>query len=647
MPPREVAGRPAHSGRDEIARHENGHLRVALENTNYVVLLSKIYEISSSSGDAMRRLNSIKTLIDEHNLKKRMETKSTTHKIGPLRPPLSSSDSTSLETFSTEESSIGEISTEESGNYSPSDDDGDKNKGLLASLELNQTIGGTTEKTIPGKEDPVHDSWIEFSLEEELEGIADAPAQDRAAMRVAMHKREKARKKWLLESAAEKRRIAEREGQRLQRTLKSKVSISTAASPAQQPAQQPAQHKDFSARPQVSTTAPAEVHQVLPIPHIGSSSQVQAIAKRAMDEDDDDEEDGENRTRQQSSRWRSSNRPTEAKSPGIINITGSPPRNVDRFGIEFTPTNLGVNQFTQESHRRSVLIQNIPHSFSMHKLLSHVHGGTIVSARLLPETLSLGSGQTGVIVFAKSSEASLCCRTTGDCIRRTPVGKGVKVSLLPMPTYPTRESLAFEESDAGFTMSLQRQTRCLLVGSFPKKYVNELCIELLLDVRHAPMKVQTLEEMWFEGDTLHINFTSIREAVKAYNTVKYFYFGKFSMQARFGADPCSLPMPDKVDALGNIKLASHGCVGLKSLIETVGLAAYSRSHRDEPDNKANSDLRLKPALTPAGFGKEDKSKTAIGLFDDCINGSALASHHGTVGATMPWTDELMKGLELF
>ncbi|EFX00013.1 hypothetical protein CMQ_330 [Grosmannia clavigera kw1407] len=574
MSPSEETRRPANAGWGENRHHENSHLLRA-------GLLSQIYEISRSSVNAKQGLNSIKHLIECHGRKKSVEpvasatSQMTTHHISPLTPPRSTSDDTSAETYSTEASIRDrDDSTEESESRSPCDEDGDTNRGFLASLAEKQAQSSLREDT--------ENLWNEFSLEEELEGIADAPAQDRAVMRAAMHEREKARKKWLQESAAEKRRIAEREGLKLQKAFRNAAFSA--------PPDSPAQHKDCSSAAQVFTTATAAAPQAFPTSS-KSSSEVHVVARKSMVEDDDDDEDGEKRTGQQISRWQSSDKPKEATSPVIISITGSPTRNVDRFGIEFAPENL-ANNFNKENHRRSILIQNIPHSFTRE------HFGHPAS------------------------------------------GKGVSVSLLPMPTYPTPESLAYEGGEAVSPPGLPRQTRCLLIDSFPKKFVNELCIELLLDVRHTPTKIQTLEEMWFEDDTLHINFTSIREAVKAYNTVKYFYFGKFSMNARFGVDPCSLPILEKVDAVGNIKLASHGCVRLKSLIETVGLAAYSRSHRDEHDHSVSNALSHKAEEE----GKHSSKVSALLAGD-----TAAANKPSTMGiaTTMPWTEELMKGLELF
>lgn len=338
----------------------------------------------------------------------------------------------------------------------------------------------------------------------------------------------------------------------------------------------------------------------------------------------------------------SSNKYLEQTSPGIISITGSPPRNVVRFGIEFSPRSHGSENTGVEGHRRSVLIQNIPHSFTMHQLLAHIRGGIVVSAKLLPEMSNLGDGQTAIVIFTRAEEADACCRITGkhfQSMRATENGNEIRLSLLPMPTYPTRESLVFEKGSTEFSLEEQKKTRCLRIDKFPKQYLNKFCIELHLDVRNSPLRMQTLEEVWFKGNTLHMNFTSIREAVKAYKAARYFYYGKFSMQTSFDPDPCAtLMLDDDAFGDGNLKLASDGCDGLKSLMETVGLAAYSRNnHEDFSGDNVTSEMASTSAKE-----EDDIPKDSVQLVDVSLP-TELA---GTVQGTLPWTTELMKGLEL-
>ncbi|KIH90944.1 hypothetical protein SPBR_00236 [Sporothrix brasiliensis 5110] len=445
--------------------------------------------------------------------------------------------------------------------------------------------------------DDADDIWQEFSLEEELEGIADAPAMSRAAMRAVLREKEEATRKRMRESADEKRRIAEREGQLLKKTF---LRPSVPLAPISELPQTQTQVTPSSRANQGADNKTA--HSYLPtsaagLAAIGQDKSTIDGARKApgaapflpdVATDIDDELDEVN------------------LPPGMISVKHASPKNADRFGIVFNPFKLdaetvaGITGSSQgNDNRRSVLIRNIPHDFSMHKLLAHIHGGVVLMARLVPDIMGPRHGQVAMITFKTAQQAADCMAITPDLLARSeeleggPLNPGTRMSikLLPTHTYPSRETIVPADSPNRGLVAVEEKTRCIVVNDFPKQFINDLCTELLLDVRRFPSKMNALEEMWFADDNLHMHFTSVQEAEKAHRIVSIFHFEKYASQVHFVPDPCAAPagsgsMCGLFDSNG-IKLASHGYMGLKSLLESVGLASYSRSHIKPPIAAAN------------------------------------------------------------
>ncbi|ERS95678.1 hypothetical protein HMPREF1624_07752 [Sporothrix schenckii ATCC 58251] len=440
--------------------------------------------------------------------------------------------------------------------------------------------------------DDADEIWQEFSLEEELEGIADAPAMSRAAMRAVLREKEDATRKRMRESADEKRRIAEKEGQLLKKTF---LRPSVPLAPISEVPQTQTQVTPSSRANQGVGNKTA--HSYLPtsaagFAAIGQDKSAIDGARKApgaapflpdVATDIDDELDEVN------------------LPPGMISVKHASPKNADRFGIVFNPFKLdaetvaGITGSSQgNDNRRSVLIRNIPHDFSMHKLLAHIHGGVVIMARLVPDTLGPRHGQVAMITFKTAQQAADCMAITPVLLARSEELEGgpldpalrMSIKLLPTHTYPSRETIVAADSPNRGLVAVEEKTRCIVVKDFPKQFVNDLCTELLLDVRRFPSNMNALEEMWFADENLHMHFTSIREAEKAHRIVSIFHFEKYASQVHFVPDPCAAPVDNGslcglFDSNG-IKLASHGYMGLKSLLESVGLASYSRSHIKPP-----------------------------------------------------------------
>lgn len=292
---------------------------------------------------------------------------------------------------------------------------------------------------------------------------------------------------------------------------------------------------------------------------------------------------------------------------------------MQRFGIVFNPLEIDVKTATnvgvasgKASNLRSLLIQNIPSEYSIHNLLAHVRGGSIVVARLVPDTMKAGYNQVAIITFKTAEEASTGEKLTSALLsyseatgaRFLDSDSKMTVTLLPTPTYPSRELIDLTVIAPGFNLApVEIKTRCIYVIDFPRQYVHELCTELMLTSHQSASKIRTLEEMWFEGDTLRMQFTSMRAAEIAHNIISIFHFRKYSGHVHYGPDPCAEPIVSINDlcAGGTIKVASNGYMGLKSLLESVGLASFSRCH-GKLSAAAVSDRRPPPVgLTKMSF----------------------------------------------
>lgn len=464
--------------------------------------------------------------------------------------------------------------------------------------------------------DTAENIWQEFSLEEELEGIADAPAMSRAALRADLRGKEEANRKRMRESADEKRRIAENEGHILKQTLLRPVDATTDV----EIPRHFEYHKQASSNINVAENKTKGYYAVpIAAPEAGApvashlaNKKTPRLAERARLRrqivDAESEIDGERPMpmfyyQQPFSRrpkWFSNRAMTEMyQSSGMINVEYGSPKNADRFGIVFNPSKLDAEKVAEvtgtrngNDNRRSVLIQNIPPEFSLHKLLAHVRGGDVITARLVPDTMGPGHGQVAMITFKTAEEAANCKEITSGLLAYSEKMEGfppsaetkMAISLLPTPTYPSRETIDSAGSANTGLAAEEEKTRCVVVDNFPKEFIHDLCVELLLGTHGFPSKMNVLEEMWFAGDDLHMQFANIQEADKAHRIASIFHFEKYATQVRFGPDPCAAKIDlNRINFASlfddnGIKLASHGYLGLKPLLETVGLASFSRSH---------------------------------------------------------------------
>ncbi|KAL1895904.1 hypothetical protein Sste5346_005002 [Sporothrix stenoceras] len=558
--------------------------------------------------------------------------------------------------------------------------------------------GGQIANGVVEKNKDSDDIWQEFSLEEELEGIADAPAMSRAAMRAVLREKEEANRKRMRESADEKRRIAEQEGHILKQTFL------RPADPVVMPNVEMSRSFDYAkpdrrngksverntteyhagpATPPEALVPVAAVPVVNPLANEKTPVQTPKLAAPAslrtkiVDVDSDIDE--------------------IYQSSGIINVEYGSPKNADRFGIVFNPSKLGPARVAEvtgtrngDDNRRSVLVQNIPPEFSMHKLLAHVRGGKVVIARLVPDTMGPGQGQVAMITFTTAEEAANCKAITSKLLAHSEKWEGfplsaetkMTISLLPTPTYPSRETIVSAGSAGTELNTAEEKTRCVIVDGFPKGFINDLSMELLLGPQGFPTKNSILEEMWFAGDNLHMQFTNTQEAEKAHRIASIFHFKKYAAHVRFGPDPCA----GKVDSNnfgslfnGNgIKLASHGYMGLKPLLETVGLASFARSHAEVPvlvkTEKRVAPLNFGVLLRTArevtqgqdgaqsqacsqAQGSSDNSNSLIDLsFDAALDYSSSGRSSTAVpnwdvfssrSCRAPWTAHLMTGLDNF
>ncbi|CAK7231372.1 hypothetical protein SCUCBS95973_007889 [Sporothrix curviconia] len=495
-------------------------------------------------------------------------------------------------------------------------------------------------KQIQGKEaEDVDEMWQEFSLEEELEGIADAPAKKREAMRAVFREKEEERRKRIRQSADEKRRIAEHEGYLLKKTFsrpaaqkKLAEGVSAVPDKAKQSDNKVGHsnngnsnsnnstnttstgngNSNFSgnifggntfgrntfggsgrhAKPggRVVRSPPRKPSVTAKVEAPGQRSETVILSPDPEAEDFETDQDD---------------------SSGIISIEIESPKNAARFGVRFDPTKLDAATLAEVAGtgekmggRRSLLIQNIPYEYSLHKLLAHVRGGAIVMARLAPDTMGTGHGQVAMITFKTPEEASTGEKITSALLSRSEANEGqalnstpkISVTLLPTPTYPSRETIVQATPAPGFSLApVEAKTRCIYVTDFPKQYIHDLCTELMFGANRFPSKMHALEEIWFEGDTLHLQFASMQEAEKAHRIISIFHFRKYSGQVHYRPDPCAATVSNMNSLFedGAIKVASHGYMGLKSLLETVGLASFSRSH-DKSSAKAGADRKVAP-----------------------------------------------------
>ncbi|CAK7199318.1 hypothetical protein SEUCBS139899_001995 [Sporothrix eucalyptigena] len=472
--------------------------------------------------------------------------------------------------------------------------------------------------------------WQEFSLEEELEGIADAPAKNREAMRAALREKEEETRKRLRASAEEKRRIAEKEGDLLKKAFSRLPAQMKDTGYSSTLPEKPKEldnnssnnsrgkYSQFTARNFSPSTRKASTQSKVKVPEkkqttdavdftaTPPASSLHAATPVPEPEVEDSDSDADDTN----------------SIPGIINIETESPKNADRFGIVFDPSKLDAATVAEvcgtddwKDNRRSLLIQNIPHEYSMHKLLAHVRGGKVVTARLAPDVKGAGHGLVAMVTFKTSKEAAASEKITSALLARsevnedTPFGSASKISvaLLPTPTYPSRGTADTADDSTRFSLvPMEEKTRCIYVDDFPKQYIHDLCVELMFGVGRFPSKMHALEEMWFNGNTLHLQFASIQEAEKAHRIISIFHFRKYSALVHYGPDPCAAKVTNMDDLFvgGTIKAASHGFMGLKSLLETVGLASFSRSHE-------KASVKVVPTKKTASTGVVKMSFSAL------------------------------------
>ena len=484
----------------------------------------------------------------------------------------------------------------------------------------------------------------EFSLEEELEGIADAPVEQRAAMRKALREKQFALSRQMRESAADKRRIAEKEARHIRETL---LRVGVSVTPSSDPS---ASHPSQPSEPfQTSDNAPA-VQSIPSKPKHASgydsdyTSSKQAkmtlrssvtttttsTAESAQDTDTDShtaaalvlvegsDDDGEPKFRPVNSRRPRPNHATDrSQCSAIISFETEAPKNSSRFGIAFDPSKLDEATTDRISGvagnkdtRRAVLVQGIPPETTVHEFMACIRGGSVLAVKLAPDPTSDGHAQTAMVTFKTAREAHACLELSSCALPRSGPASKLRFRLLPTASYPSTDVIpAYEPGYAGFFLA-EEPTRCLTVDNFPRYFINELCTELYLTTGQPHSKVHVLEEMWFSEDTLHIHFTSIQEAKKAHGIISVLHYGKYRTDVHYSPDPCA-GTHFGVSSGGAVSPASNGCQGLKSLLETTGLVGYAKLYvhkmkrapvaaaaRSAPRSVAQSIFSAAPAAAP-------------------------------------------------
>ena len=203
-----------------------------------------------------------------------------------------------------------------------------------------------------------------------------------------------------------------------------------------------------------------------------------------------------------------------------------------RYGIRFRPGPMETDLY------RTVLMDNLPTDLRLSRLLEHVKGGAIASARLL-NTTKINGGSSAIITFVHESGAIALERRASHRALEID-GFPARVTLLPTPTYPMSGILRAAITKHG-------HTRCLEIRNFPRGIKPA---DLELDLRVC--KVMTTHRIEFKkmrsDGVLELRFTSIGYAGHA--------FGLFACIRRyeqcavtFVPDPCSQPWDDDLDEM--------------------------------------------------------------------------------------------------
>lgn len=662
----------------ELCQAKEHVCTLSLTNASLLLILSNIHRLTTTADNTSPELQAVKELIemnDTHSTTLPLRTRPlSVHTDNTATPPLTSpnsamsSNTSVVETGFDGEHAFSRKSPEHASNIQGTSPTMPKHpvqeniaaQSVMVAL-VNIPDGEERQKTTRPTDDEnaeaMHDMFHRFSLEEELEGIADAPAKDRAAMRIVLKEKEDARRKIMRQAAEEKRRIAEREGSQL-RNAQSQPAIprKTYGRQSQEKAKQSNNNDDG-------------LHKTGGKTAMNAHKDTTNLVHSALDGTGAD---------QPSSKQK--NAEADGETFGIIDIDATSPKNVNRFGVSFDPSKLDVVTSEKISGvagstdtRRTLQIQNIPQEYSMHKLLAHVRGGTIVTTRMIPGMLSLSQGQTALITFKTALEARASASTLPALLAHSEANEDptldpearMQVALLHVATYPTNEVVYLSDppnSALSGLRTVEEVTRCLEVVDFPKHDIDELCIELLLHRHRFPNKMHAIEEMWFADNTLHIHFTSIKEAMRAHQIISLFHFCKYNAKLHFSPDPCA-KQAELADMFidGDVKLASHGHMGLKSLLETVGLTMYAKKKEaaSQKKNKANDLMMSRIVLVPPPTKAVAVPGSPEPTFDGPEGGSgkeggagasdASGSRDGGAAQLMtstPWTDDLMAGLDL-
>ncbi|EPE04190.1 hypothetical protein F503_04705 [Ophiostoma piceae UAMH 11346] len=523
----------------------------------------------------------------------------------------------------------------------------------------------------------------EFSLEEELEGIADAPVKERAAMRKALREKQFALNRQMRESAANKRRIAEKEAHHIRQTLlQDGISVTPSSDPsASHPGQPSESFQVFDDAPTVqpSPSKPrsgnsydcdySSSKQARMTFKGGVTTTTNSTAESAHDTDTDSraaetlvlvdgsDDDGELKFRSVNSRRPRPNYATDkSQSSAIISFEADAPKNSNRFGITFDPSKLDEATTDRISGvagdkdtRRAVLVQRIPPETTVHEFLAYIRGGSVLAVKLADDPTDGGDTQIAMITFKTSREAQACLKLSS-CARPGLASK-LRFSLLPTASYPSNDIIpTCDPGYAGFSLA-EEPTRCLTVDSFPKYLINELCTELYLSTSQLHSKVHVLEEMWFAEDALHIHFTSIQEAKKAHAIISVLHYGKYRTDVHYSPDPCA-GTHFGLSSSGTVSPASNGCQGLKSLLETTGLVGYAKLYihkmssarvaaaapRSTPRSVAQSIFSAAPAaapkVPPAARPASASSSSHITLSQTQVPKSKMASFSNSTASLL-------------
>ncbi len=216
--------------------------------------------------------------------------------------------------------------------------------------------------------------------------------------------------------------------------------------------------------------------------------------------------------------------------------------------------------------RRTVLIFDIPWEYEMRDVLCRVRGGIVAWSTLAPSAHSALGMQTATITFA-TPDGARAFLAASQVHAHTPSGADNpwRVVLAGGLTYPPKRFL---------TAALEKgRTRCLVLVKFPPADLPLLFDELKLNLLEQPHRALALEDAWYDTrGSLHIHFTKVEEANRAYSLVVRNRYLWSQHRIAFAVDPCA---GDVSELAEDLEPASYGCASLMEFSMVGEIVQYS------------------------------------------------------------------------